>query len=320
MTFTLNTGAKIPAIGLGTFQDPDEQEDAVATALKVGYRHIDTARVYDTEKQVGRGMRKSGVPREDIFLTTKLWSNSHHPDDVEPALNDSLADMQTDYLDLLLMHYPCSFQRGPNRFPREDASGEMLMAEGHDYVDCWKAMEELLKTGRVKAIGMSNFSKEEMETILEKGSVVPAVHQMELHPYLAQHSFTAWHREHGIQLIQFSPFGNQNTFYKHGQSMPKVLEDAVLHEIGRKYSKSAAQVALAWGISKGRCVIPKSTIPWQIEQNLDSDFELAAEDMARIDAMNKKLRFNLKGLNYGWRLYSDLEGVGRAPSVELSPF
>ncbi|KAF7187957.1 putative oxidoreductase C26F1.07 [Pseudocercospora fuligena] len=304
-TFTLNTGAKIPAIGLGTFQDPDEQEDAVATALKLGYRHIDTARVYDTEKQVGRGMRKSGVPREDIFLTTKLWSNSHHPDDVEPAINDSLADMQTDYLDLLLMHYPCSFKRGPNRFPREDASGEILLAERHDYVDCWKAMEGLLKTGKVKAIGMSNFSKGEMETILERGNV---------------HSFTAWHREHGIQLIQFSPFANQNTFYKHGQSMPKLLEEPVLHEIGHKYSKSAAQVALAWGISKGRCVIPKSTIPWQLEQNLDSEFDLAAEDMARIDAMDKKLRFNLKGLNYGWKLYSDLEGIGRAPSVELSPF
>lgn len=171
-TFTLNTGAKIPSIGIGTFQDPDEQEDAVATALKLGYRHIDTARVYDTEAQVGRGLRKSGVPREEVFLTTKLWSNSHHPDDVEPAVNDSLRDLQTEYLDLLLMHYPCSFKRGPVRFPREDASGEIILADGFDYVDCWKAMEALLSTGKVKAIGMSNFSKGEMENILQKGSVV----------------------------------------------------------------------------------------------------------------------------------------------------
>ena len=138
----------------------------------------------------------------------------------------------------------------------------------------------------------------------------PAVHQLELHPYLAQHAFTDWHLEQGIQMIQFSPFANQNTFYKHGQDMPKLLQDPILHDIGAKYGKSAAQVALAWGISKGRCVIPKSTVPWEQEQNLRSDgFELEVEDVERIDGMDKKLRFNLKGLNYGWKLYSDLEGV-----------
>ncbi|PPJ57392.1 hypothetical protein CBER1_01393 [Cercospora berteroae] len=327
-TFKLNTGAEIPYIGLGTFRDPDQQKDAVASALKLGYRHIDTARVYclfplllkirvlltgtpsyDTEKQVGAGIHKSGIKREEIFLTTKLWSNSHHPDDVEPALDDSLEDLRTDYVDLFLMHYPATFKRGKARFPREDASGDMLMGETN-YIDAWLAMEKLLKTGKVKAIGMSNFSRGEMEGVLEKGNIVPAVHQMELHPYLAQHDFTAWHKQHNIQLIQFSPFANQNTFYKHGQNMPKLLQDPVLHEIGKKYGKSAAQVALSWGISKGRCVIPKSTIAREQEENLQSvDFELNKEDIQRIDAMDRKLRFNYKGLNYGWKLYSDLEGV-----------
>lgn len=153
---------------------------------------------------------------------------------------------------------------------------------------------------------------------------------MELHPYLAQHSFVGWHHQEGIQLIAFSPFANQNTFYKHGQSMPQLLDDPVLHSIGKKYSKSAAQVVLAWGISKGRCVspkasisvedimltprfdlqvIPKSTIKWQQEENLASDFELEETDVEKIDALDRQLRFNYKDLNYGWKLYSDLEGV-----------
>ncbi|CAK4034641.1 aldehyde reductase [Lecanosticta acicola] len=307
-SFQLNTGARIPAIGLGTFQDPDQQEDAVAGALQLGYRHIDAARVYDTELQVGRGIKKSKVPRDEIFVTTKLWSNCHHPDDVEPALDESLRDLQLDYIDLFLIHYPCTFKRGPVRFPREDASGYMIMGDT-SYIDTWGAMEDLLKTGKVKAIGMSNFSKSEMQNVLKHCKIAPAVHQMELHPYLAQHSFVEWHKEQGIQLIAFSPFANQNTFYKHGQSMPQLLDDPVLHEIGKKYSKSAAQVVLAWGISKGRCVIPKSTIPWQQEENLAGDFELEKVDIERIDALDKQLRFNFKDLNYGWKLYSDLEGV-----------
>ncbi|GIZ37527.1 hypothetical protein CKM354_000097200 [Cercospora kikuchii] len=308
-TFKLNTGAEIPCIGLGTFQDPEQQEDAVASALKLGYRHIDTARVYDTEKQVGAGIRQSGIKREEIFLTTKLWSNSHHPDDVESALDESLEDLRTDYVDLFLMHYPATFKRGKARFPREDASGDMLMGETN-YIDAWLAMEKLLVTGKVKAIGMSNFSRAEMENVLEKGNVVPAVHQMELHPYLAQHDFTAWHKPHDIHLIQFSPFANQNTFYRHGQNMPKLLQDPILHDISQKYKVSAAQVALNWGISKGRCVIPKSTVVREQEENLRSvEFELSEEDIRTIDAMDRKLRFNYKGLNYGWKLYSDLEGV-----------
>lgn len=292
-SFTLNTEDHIPGIGLGTFQDPDQQEAAVASALSLGYRHIDTARVYDTERQVGQGLRKSGVPREEIFLTTKLWSNSHHPEDVGPALNESLDDLKTDYVDLFLMHYPCTFKRGSARFPREDASGDIILGET-TYIDTWKAMEKLLSTGKVKAIGVSNFSKGEMENLLHHGNVVPAVHQMELHPCLAQHAFTEWHQDRGIQLIQFSPFANQNTFYKHGQKMPKLLDDPMLRDIGQKYAKTAAQVALAWGLTKGRCVIPKSTVPWQQEENQQSDFELDAEDIARVDAMDKKLRFNYK--------------------------
>jgi hypothetical protein len=168
--YTLNTGDQIPAIGFGTFQDPDAQEDAVSRALKAGLRLIDTARVYNVEEQVGKGIKASGIPREEIFLGTKLWCNNYHPDDVESALEDSLRDLNTPYVDLLLMHYPCTFKRGEDRFPR-DADGKMIHGETN-YVDTWKAMQELVKGEKVKAIGVSNFSKGEIETLIAETGVV----------------------------------------------------------------------------------------------------------------------------------------------------
>ena len=169
-THTLNTGAKIPALGFGTFQDANAQEDAVSTCLKAGFRLIDTAQVYNVEVEVGKGIKKSGVPREEIFVGTKLWCNTFHPDDVENALDASLKDLDTPYVDLLMMHYPCVFARGTERFPRE-ADGKMILGQT-TYVDTWRAMEKLLSTGKVKAIGVSNFSKGEIQTLLDQCSVV----------------------------------------------------------------------------------------------------------------------------------------------------
>lgn len=171
-SYTLNTGANIPALGFGTFQDPDSQEETVSRALRKGMRLIDIARVYNVEEQVGRGIKKSGVPREDIFVGTKLWCNDYHPEDVERAVDDSLRDLDTPYVDLLLMHYPCTFKPGPDRFPRND-EGRMIAGET-TYLDTWKAMEKLTKTGKVKAIGVSNFSKGEIETLLKGSSTVRA--------------------------------------------------------------------------------------------------------------------------------------------------
>ncbi|KAI5927256.1 putative aldehyde reductase [Camillea tinctor] len=311
--FTLNNGQKIPAIGFGTFQDPELQEDAVCSALKIGLRLIDTARVYDVEEQVGKGIRKSGVPREEIFLGTKLWCNSYHPDDVENALDESLVSLGTPYVDLLLMHYPCTFARGPEPFPR-DSSGKMILGKT-TYVDTWKAMEKLLKTGKTKAIGVSNFSKGELETLMRECSVAPAVHQMEVHPYLQQKSFNQWLRSQGIHVIQFSPLGNMNDFYRNtGWSKDvshtkRIIDQPILQEIGRKYGKSTVQVALAWGVNSGRSVIPKSTIDWQIKENVEADFELDPEDMTKIETLDIKARFNDPSFDYQWRLYSDLEGI-----------
>lgn len=332
-TFKLNTGASIPAIGFGTFQDPDAQEDAVSRALKAGLRLIDTARVYNVEKQVGKGIKASGIPREDIFLGTKLWCNNYHPSDVGSALDESLGDLDTPYVDLLMMHYPCTFARGKQRFPR-DTSGRIMLGET-TFLDTWKAMEGLIATGKVKSIGVSNFSKCELEVLIKESSTVsimkstclclcvppnssqvPAVHQMEVHPYLQQRDFCQWLKTQGIHVIQFSPLGNMNDFYrvtgwsKEVSHMKRVIDQPLLQELGRKYQKSVVQIVLAWGVSNGRSVIPKSTIDWQIRENVEADFELAQEDIDAIKSLDIKARFNDPSLDYQYRLYSDLEGIG----------
>ncbi|OQV08620.1 hypothetical protein CLAIMM_12862 [Cladophialophora immunda] len=313
-SFRLNTGAKIPAVGFGTFQDPDAQVEAVSRSLRAGYRLIDTARVYDVEKQVGEGVRRSGVPRGDVFIGTKLWCNYFHPDDVERALDDSLRDLGMDYVDLFMMHYPVTFKRGPERFPR-DANGKMILGET-TFLDTWRAMEKVLATGKTRAIGVSNFSKGEVERLIHECDVVPAVHQMEVHPYLQQKAFNKWLQSQGIHVIQFSPLGNMNPFYRHtgwskdiAHATRPITESPVLLEIGQKYGKTPVQIALAWGINSGRSVIPKSTIAWQIQQNIEADFELDADDMEKIGEVDLKARFNDPSLDYQYRLYSDLEGI-----------
>ncbi|KAI0483914.1 putative aldehyde reductase [Xylariaceae sp. FL0804] len=312
--FKLNTGAEIPAIGFGTFQDPDAQEEAVCRALKMGLRLIDTARVYHIEKQVGNGLKASGIPREEVFLGTKLWCNSYHPEDVEGAVDKSLQDLSTPYIDLLMMHYPVTFRRGADEFPR-DAEGKMIHGET-SFLDTWKAMEKLVKKGKVRALGVSNFSQGELETLIQGSSTVPAVHQMEVHPYLQQKDFNVWLKAQGIHVVQFSPLGNMNDFYREtgwskdvAHVLPRVIDQPLLQELGRKYDKSAVQVVLAWGVNSGRSVIPKSTIDWQVKENVEADFELAPEDIDAIAALDVKARFNDPSLDYQYRLYRGLEGT-----------
>lgn len=303
----LNTGAQIPAIGFGTWQDKDDQEKAVTEALKAGYRHIDTARVYGTEPAVGAAIKNSGIPRSEIFITTKLWNNSHAPEDVEPALDASLKDLDTDYVNLYLIHWPSAFKPSKDLFPK-DKDGKNITAPEIDYLETWKAMEKVLKTGKTKAIGISNFSRAEVEKILEHGSVVPAAHQLECHPWLQQKDFVTWQREKGIVIQHYSPFGNQNEIYDAGKKMGKMMEDPVLVEIGKKHNKSGAQVALAWGIAQGHTVLPKSKTPSRIKSNLEGDFKLDDEDMRKIEKIDKKARFNDASVGFGYQFFTDLDG------------
>ncbi|KAF2461153.1 NADP-dependent oxidoreductase domain-containing protein [Lineolata rhizophorae] len=306
----LNTGAEIPALGIGTWRDADKQEQTVLTALKAGYRHIDTARIYGTEPAVASAIEASGVPRSSIFLTTKLWNNSHAPSDVEPALDASLQDLRTPYVDLYLMHWPSPLQSGPSLRPT-DARGAMIPGAA-DYVDTWRAMEALLRTGKARAIGVSNLAESELRRLLRAARVAPAVHQLELHPWLQQRRFVTLHRRLGIHVTQYSPFGNANPAYAAATEElspgERLIEDPVLVEIGRKYGKSGAQVALAWGIRQGRSVIPKSVSPERVRHNLEGDFELAEEDLRRIDGLDRALRFNDPSARFRWNYYADLEG------------
>ena len=177
-----------------------------------------------------------------------------------------------------------------------------------DYVDTWKAMEETLKSGKTRAIGISNFSKTELEHLLSKADVVPAAHQIELHPWLQQHSFVEFNKSKGIHIQHYSPFGNQNEIYSSGQSMGKLMDDPVINEIGKKYGKSGAQVALAWGIQNGHSVLPKSKTPSRIRSNVAGDFKLEPADLEKLNALDKKIRFNDPSGNFGWSFYADLDG------------
>lgn len=260
---------------------------------------------YGTEPRVAKGIRKSGVPRAQIFLVTKLWNNSHHPDDVEAACDASLKDLETDYLDLYLMHWPGAFARGDKLMPKEHGK---IQTDSTDYVDTYKAMEKLVEKGKCRAIGVSNFSHAEMERLLQETRTVPAVHQLEQHPYLVQPQFDAWHRQKGILITQYSPFGNANPVYDRGREVSKLIDDPVLVDIGKKYGKNGAQVALAWGIAKGHAVIPKSKTPARIKANFEGDFPLEHGDVEKIDALDKKLRFNDPSESFGYNFYADLDG------------
>lgn len=228
---------------------------------------------------------------------------------MEKACDASLKDLQTDYLDLYLMHWPSPFARGDKLRPT-DSDGKILTGDT-DYIDTWKAMEKLVASGKCRAIGVSNFSRAEMERLLQETSTVPAAHQIELHPYLQQPEFLAWHKSKGIHVTQYSPFGNSNEIYDKGKNMGKLIDDPALKEIGRRYGKNGAQVALAWGIAKGNSVIPKSKTPSRIKANFEADFKLEPEEVKKIDTLDKKLRFNDPSESFGWNFYADLDGKNR---------
>lgn len=204
------------------------------------------------------------------------------------------------------MHWPSPFARGSTLTPK-DSSGKIETSDD-DFVATYKEMEKTLKSGKTRAIGVSNFSQKELEHLLAESSVVPAAHQLELHPWLQQPDFVAWHKSKGIHVTQYSPFGNQNEIYSSGQSMGKLIDDKTLVEVGQKYGKNGAQTALAWGIAHGHSVLPKSKTPSRIKDNLAGDFKLEPEDLKTLDGLDKKIRFNDPSRSFGWNFYEGLDG------------
>ncbi|MCL2559015.1 MAG: aldo/keto reductase [Turicibacter sp.] len=262
-TYTLANGVEIPVVGFGTWQTPDGDvaENAVLDAIKAGYRHIDTAAVYKNEEGVGHGIANSGVPREDLFVTTKLWNDAHGYEEAKAALADSLEKLGLDYVDLYLIHWP-------NPFAIRDSWQEKNQA-------AWKYMEEALEQGLVRAIGISNFRTHHIDSLLETAKVKPHVNQIYLSPSDIQEDVVAHNEKHGILTQAYSPLGTGT-----------MLEVPALKEMAAKYRKSVAQVAIRWSLQKGFNPLPKSVTTSRIIENIDLfDFELSAADMAVIDGL-----------------------------------
>lgn len=259
----LNNGVAIPQLGFGVFRAADgaETENAVRWALEAGYRHIDTAKIYGNEASVGRAMRASGLKREEIFLTTKLWTTDVREGRTRAAFEESLDQLGTDYVDLYLIHWP---------------------AEG--FAQAWAEMEKLYGEGKIRAIGVSNFHQHHLEELAKTATVKPAVNQIESHPYLTNQPLIDYCRGQGIDVEVWSPLGGS-------LGKADILHDATILALAQKYGKSAAQIALRWHLQRGVIVMPKSVHRERIAANLDIfDFALSEEDMAAVSALNRDLR------------------------------
>ena len=255
---TLSNGVKMPQLGYGVYQvDKEECERCVLDALKVGYRHIDTAQSYFNEEEVGNAIAKSGVPREQIFLTTKVWVEHYGYDETRKSVLESMRKLKTNYIDLVLLHQPFS-----------------------DYYGAWRALEDLYAEGVIKAIGVSNFYPDRLVDICSFARIKPMVNQVETHPHNQQIEAHEWMKKYGVQHEAWAPFG---------EGRGGMFEEPLLVEIGKKYGKTAAQVILRWDMQRNVVAIPKSTHIERMEQNFDIfDFELSEEDMAKIATLDKK--------------------------------
>jgi len=266
----LNNGLAIPALGFGVFQTPpDETAIAVEEALRVGYRHIDTAAGYGNERGVGEGIRRSGLNRNEVFIETKIWLTDYGYDETLHGFDKSAGKLGVEQIDLLILHQP-------------------LWVEFDTTREAYRALERLLADGKVRAIGISNFMPEHIERLMGGAKVAPAVNQVELHPYFQQKAVQAANTKHGILSQAWSPIGGI-TFYRGNGA--QTLEDPVLLDIAQAHRKSVAQVMLRWHVQEGRSAIPKSTKPARIAENFDIfDFELSADEIGRIDALDTDIR------------------------------
>lgn len=262
-TVGLHNGIKIPQIGLGVWkaQDGDEVENAVSFALEQGYRLIDTAAIYGNETGVGRAIRHSAIPREELFVTTKVWNSDQGYDATLKAFEASADRLKLDIIDMYLIHWP--------------------MPEVAKFVETWKALEHLYEDGRVRAIGVSNFREKDLQRLIDEGLTVPTVNQVELHPMLTQQPLRQFCDAYGIKVESWSPLMQGG----------EILEHPTIKSIAEKYGKTAAQVVLRWHIDNELIVIPKSVTPQRIKENIDIfDFRLNAEELALIDDMNREKR------------------------------
>ena len=257
---TLNDGNNIPQLGFGVFQiEPEDTAEAVSEALRVGYRHIDTAEMYGNEKEVGEAIRSFGLDRGDVYVTSKLNNAFHEPQDAREAFDRTLSELGFDYVDLFLIHWPL-----PTRY------------DG-DFVSTWKTLEEFQRDGRARSIGVSNFQIDHLEQLAAETDTVPAVNQIEAHPYFTNDAVREYGQEHGIVTEAWSPIAQGG-----------VLEDSTITQIADNVSKTPAQVVLRWHIQRGDIIFPKSVTPWRMQENFELfDFELGSDDMDAISGLDR---------------------------------
>ncbi|UWD79136.1 aldo/keto reductase [Curtobacterium flaccumfaciens] len=268
-TVTLNNGLEIPAIGFGVFQSaPEETVDAVRTALETGYRHIDTAAAYGNEREVGEGIRASGVDRDEIVVETKIWVSDYGFDETLHAFDKATGKLGFDTIDVLILHQPA-----PDRFEQT--------------VQAYRALERLYADGRVRAIGVSNFMPHHLRSLLDQSDVIPALNQVELHPYFTQPDVQRADAEHGILDQAWSPIGGITFYPGWGDERVSVMDDPTIGSIAEAHGRTPAQVMLRWHVQQGRNAIPKSTNPGRIAENFDVfDFALTDDELARLDALD----------------------------------
>jgi len=292
-SLSLNSGNSIPQLGLGTWlSKPGEVGEAVRMALEVGYRHIDCAQLYENQEEIGEvfgAVFKSGkVKREDVFITSKIWNSCHSYDKATQSIENTLKELQISYLDLMLIHFPMGYDEKDGMHPK-DADGKVIYSD-IDYLETWKAMENAVKNGKVRTIGLSNFNTKQIERVVKNSIIKPAVLQIEAHPYFVQNGLLEWCKKNGIVVTVYSPLANPgHAFRKEGQ--PNLFEEKVILDIAEKHKKTPAQVAIRWAIQRGTVVIPKSIRRVRLEENANVfDFKLTSDDMAAINGLDRNWR------------------------------
>ena len=289
-------GDKIEAIGLGTWKsDPGEVGDAVKVALETGYRHIDCAAVYGNEAEVGEAMDEvfstTDIKRENVHITSKLWNTAHRKEDVIPALKKSLTDLRLDYLDLYLMHWPIAFRPGLEGFP--ETNDDYLSLEEVPISETWEAMLEAKKQGLIRHAGVSNFSIKKLEDLKTKTDDFPEMNQVELHPYLQQQELLEYGKENDMLITAYSPLGSSDRpDMMKSEDEPALLDNEVIAAIAEKHQATPAQVLIKWAVERDTIVIPKSTNPGRIKENLESaDVDLDSEDHSKIEELDIPYRY-----------------------------